>query len=224
MSHPLCSGSQRLLSAPSDPLASDSDTWLLDCGHTRLGNCAVDLSEFRVRLLSCAAPFLAGIRNEIYAFDDPLDAQSLAKARSQGRDLLEILGVASMVQHGVVGQTWRVSDTGHAAFGDALPRDVIDDAESFVARAIVGLALIDEVWVTIQLVQDECVAAWKTKMHTGPGRYPRLMEENLIGKNGVMNLQLACARSNQIDMPNFPHKGKRATLETMVTMSQAGQD
>ena len=70
-----------------------------------------------------------------------------------------------------------MSDTAHELFGEAVPNEALDSEEAAILRDGVGIALVEDAWVTIERVEEESVETWKKAKATGPGRDRRIIGE-----------------------------------------------
>ena len=98
-----------------------------------------NLNGHRVVPMSRSGPIPAGYDNLAYVFDNPPDADALARVRREGAGLARVLGLPSetAAPAAVLGD-WRISDTCHSDFGEAFPMEVTATSAQFVAPAAAG--------------------------------------------------------------------------------------
>ena len=143
-----------------------------------------DLNSTHVVVLGRDGPLPRPRRNDSYCFDHDIPARRFFTAKNQARDLAGLLGIAGMGV-GPSGSHWRVSDPAHDAFGHEIPPAVTGVPDQFVSRDDVGLAVIDDVWVTVELVLDDDEVDWRSRKTSGPGRDHLLLPDQRVVLNGV---------------------------------------
>ena len=184
-----------------------------------------DLNSTHVVVLGRDAPLPRPRRNDSYCFDHDIPASRFFTAKNQARDLAALLGVPGMGT-GPSGSRWRVSDPAHDAFGHEIPPAVAGVPDQFVSRDDVGLAVIDDVWVTVELVLDDDEVDWRRRKTSGPGRDHRLLPDQRVVLNGVqrpfMQFRDAVAASRPSTLPGWPFDGTSASNETQQALLSVG--
>ena len=186
-----------------------------------------DLAAHRVIILGRSAAIPKAKAHEAYCFDQVIAEDELASARRQARDLAGLLGGAGVLQDRLA-ETWRISDPAHDAFGEAIPHDVTGSEARFVSRGRVALALVDEEWLTCDLVEDAEVSEWKINKATGTGRDVRLLPDSRVlrGKEWVRMKPFAegVREMNRVEQPGWPFRGPSAVPEFCQALVASGSD
>ncbi|CAK0882533.1 unnamed protein product, partial [Prorocentrum cordatum] len=183
-----------------------------------------DLAEHRVIPLGRDEDLPRRLLPETYFFDVPIAAESLARMRRAGRDLLEVFGSVGAAGAAPQRGRWRVSDPAHEAFGDEVPEGVIGDGEQMVIRESVALVCIDEEWASAALVEEADLAEWRHLKAAGLGKDPRLLGDERIGGQPHMSFQTVAKLSRPANRPGWPFQGKAGAPELQRALMTANHD
>lgn len=106
---------------------------------------------------------------------------------------------------------WRISETAHDGFGDELPPELSGVDEQFVSPGDCALALVDDAWVTCQLVHPDALEDWRTAKTAGPGRDVRLLPDTRVVRGRERIRRLPCSDAVRLfarqDLPGWPFAG-----------------
>eukprot|EP00971_Amphidinium_carterae_P137912 2733315-Amphidinium_carterae.1 len=134
----------------------------------------VNLSDHRVIPLGRSAQFPARVAGNAYCFD-PLPLGGEDDLMKRGLDLARVMGFSPEDTRVVKSrESWRVSDPGLKSFAERVEPGVVSDPARAITRGRVGLFLVEEVWITGELVEDSKAEQWAETKRSGPGRDLRL--------------------------------------------------
>ncbi|CAK0883428.1 unnamed protein product, partial [Prorocentrum cordatum] len=172
----------------------------------------LQLSAHLVVALTRNAPFPQRVRGNVYAFGD-LDQDALEHLRIEGRNLARVLGVAvPAAPPGARVARWVIADPAVEGFGDEVEPGLAANADRFVGRDAVGLALVDDEagWVAIENVQAEDHPHWVAEKRRGPGRDPRILPLPPPAQGKRVQLSSVIAALKPQDDPSWPFRGPKA--------------
>ena len=185
----------------------------------------LNVADHRLVMLARNSAFPADRAAETYACD-PIDFTEpvLARVRAEAVAMAEILGggiAAAAEAPAQAGAVWRISDTSHALFGEAVPPAAVANNDIFVRRESVALVLLDGRWTTAALEQADSsgLAAFKRKFHSGAGRDPRILADR-CDSDGRRHLPFVAAISlfAESTFPFWPVDGPRSVKEFLLAL------
>ena len=89
--------------------------------------------------------------------------------------------------------SWRVNDTAHVRFGEAVCSEVLSVPGYLEVRCFFALALIEGSWVSTEQVVDAEATMWKAEKRSGVVRDPRFLPHS-VSETGVRQLFATCWR------------------------------
>ena len=181
----------------------------------------LDLARHRILPLRSGEELPVRVRGDAYIFDEFEEGEEEALIR-QAKMYAETVGFVVPGPARPAG-VWRVSDTAHAQFGEVVPDEALDDEESVVIRGEVGLAYLDERWVSIERVADGDLAAWRDKKGSGPGRDKRVLgvARDPRGKR-FLREEEALRHWSGAPIPDTPLQGPSVVLPFFEALTVAG--
>ena len=185
---------------------------------------SLELKDHRVVPFARGAPYPVRVRNELYAFENPIPDRNLREMREMARDLLGVLGalVPGQVPAGSSPGVCLIADTAHAQFGEELPRDIA--ARDIVQRGTVALVQIDQVWTTAELVGDTETETWMLGKHAGAGHDPRFISDARLNGARFVTFRDALALYKQRDFKRWPLRGECAAGEFLKSFLGSGYE
>ena len=211
---------------------SQPGVWVVTSPDWETQRC--NLNDHRVVPMLRNGPIPAGYEHLAYVFDNPPDAGELARVRREGAELAAILGLPSELSapQAALGD-WRIADTSHSEFGEAIPDQVAADPQQFVSPPAAGsekypvaLAMVDRCWVSVARVRSEDLSVWKYELVTATGHDDRITGDERDEVSGKRSTTFADTFSylSEPKAPVFPLLGKRVLLEYARVLRSNGMD
>ena len=125
----------------------------------------LNLAEHRVLPVSRGQPYpQRAVGGGIYGFDD-LDDADFDQVQRDARELAVVLGF-SKAPAGDAGGRWRIANTASESFGELVPNEALDDADTYMDDTK-GIVRIDGAAEFMEKVADADIDSWREAKTSG---------------------------------------------------------
>ena len=180
----------------------------------------LDLAAESILPLARADKIPARALNDCYLFDS-LSAQELSTAKSQAKQLADILGEPEADDSDDV---WVISDAQHARFGELVPEDILSSERRSSLRTNLGVVELEDgdpaSEVPVARVARDELEDWR-RAHAGGGDLRVLGTFRDMRGKRYLAFPTAVSRCVETKFADFPHPEPRATLEYLQGVCEA---